>query len=224
MKYEVGLKTENNIEIVGRSFRHSKAGKKINQFDLTCFCGKNFKRDVGDVNRQRVVSCGCVGLNKIRQLGEASKKHGLSGSRQYDIWSNMLYRCNNHKYTHYENYGGRGISVCEEWKSFENFWRDMQEGYFDNLEIDRIDVNGNYCKENCRWVDSTIQNLNRRTFSNNTTGYTGVYFSKEQNKYFTVLTFYGKKQFFGYFETIEEAVFIRKTEFELTYEKLKEKT
>ena len=88
----------------------------------------------------------------------------MSKTRFYRIWKDMFTRCNNPNYRLYKNYGGRGITICKEWKKFENFRDDMLEGYNDKLRIDRIDNNGNYCKENCRWTDDTTQNRNRRMF------------------------------------------------------------
>ncbi len=91
----------------------------------------------------------------------------MSNTRFYRIWKDMFTRCNNPNYRLYKNYGGRGITICEEWKRFENFRDDMFESYDDKLSIDRIDNNGNYSKENCRWADDTTQNRNRRMFKLN---------------------------------------------------------
>lgn len=89
-------------------------------------------------------------------------KHGMSHARQYRIWDAMRQRCSNSKTKYYYNYGGRGITVCERWMKFENFWEDMGIGYRDGLSIDRIDNNGNYCKENCKWSTKEEQDSNRR--------------------------------------------------------------
>jgi len=84
----------------------------------------------------------------------------------YKSWSNMHTRCGNPKGKHYNRYGGRGIRICQEWRTFEGFLKDMQYSYAEGLQLDRIDNNGNYEKSNCRWTDSKTQcrNRNNNTF------------------------------------------------------------
>ena len=84
-------------------------------------------------------------------------KHGMSKTRQYAIWVGMKNRC---RYPR-KNYSDKGIKVCDKWQTFEGFWGDMEEGYSDELQIDRIDGNGNYEKSNCRWVTPLEQSRNR---------------------------------------------------------------
>lgn len=90
-------------------------------------------------------------------------KHGMYKTRPYRTWSHLKGRCNNKNDKNYHNYGGRGITYDPRWETFEGFWKDMKDGYKDNLTIDRIDNNGNYCKKNCRWISWKQQAYNRRT-------------------------------------------------------------
>ena len=89
--------------------------------------------------------------------------HGMAYTRTYKVWKSMVQRCTNSKDTRYHRYGGRGITVCDDWKDFRNFYRDMGDAP-DGLEIDRIDNYKGYCKENCRWV-TRKENLNNTKWS-----------------------------------------------------------
>ena len=88
-------------------------------------------------------------------------KHGLYGTRSYRTWAEMKKRCDNPKQVYYRHYGGRGISYQEDWADFRNFYRDMGDCP-EGLELDRTDNNGNYEKDNCRWVTHKVNCNNRR--------------------------------------------------------------
>lgn len=111
-------------------------------------------------------SCGCLHREKLAEHSRNSTKHGYCKTGQvhplYQTWSNMIQRCENQKIPGFYNYGGRGIRVCERWRtSFANFLEDMGDKPADT-SLDRIDPNGNYEPTNCRWADSSVQHRNRR--------------------------------------------------------------
>lgn len=91
-----------------------------------------------------------------------NKSHGMRNTRIYSIWRNMRNRCKYPSARNYSNYGGRGITYDSRWDSFEEFHKDMGESYEEGLTLDRIDVNGNYCKDNCRWIPLSEQARNKR--------------------------------------------------------------
>ena len=122
-----------------------------------CDCGKEFIAR-GDALREGLYkSCGCN-----IQKSKGQYKHGEYATRLYSIWSDMKARCSNEHSKFYYRYGGRGITVCDEWLADYTVFRDwaLSNGYADNLTIDRIDYNGNYEPSNCRWITIQQQQLN----------------------------------------------------------------
>jgi len=127
-----------------------------NEWECVCICGVVKYINAHLVSSGKVKSCGC-----IRKTRPNRKTHGKSRTKMYNRWFKMLERCRNEANAAYKNYGGRGISVCDEWLDYEVFYRDMGEPPFKGAEIDRRNNDLGYNKENCRWV-------NRKTNSNNT--------------------------------------------------------
>ena len=129
-----------------------------------CDCGVVKSIEGREMRRGRILSCGCLKDEKIR---DRSIKHGLTKSRTHVIWVAMKQRCTNPKRNRYEIYGGRGITVCDRWmQSFENFLADMGEAP-EGLSLDRFpDMDGNYEPGNCRWATDVEQVYNRRVISN----------------------------------------------------------
>ena len=166
------------------------------------FCGTEFRANTQNILRGVVKSCRCY---QKRRVSEANKTHGLKSTKLYDIWGNIKGRVLNPKNKRYTDYGGRGITICEEWLDIHNFydWA-MSNGYSDELSIDRIDNDGNYCPENCRWVNSSIQNRNKRISKNNTSGYKGVSYNKSRGKYIAKIYVNKKNIHLGYFQTAVE--------------------
>lgn len=128
---------------------------------VVCDCGTEKFVGVAELSVGDTMSCGCIVVEKI---SAQSYKHGGEGTSLYSIWHGVKIRCLNQNSESYPNYGGRGISVCEEWlRDFSTFrsWA-LSNGYVKGLQIDRVDVNGNYEPSNCRWVTAKINGNNRR--------------------------------------------------------------
>ena len=133
-----------------------------------CECGSDpivINQDRLRDNMHGTKSCGCLSREATIKRNIQMAKHGLSGTRLYKIWKCMHMRCYNQNDEHYKDYGGRGIIICEVWKNnYINFYEwAINNGYNDNLTIDRIDVNGNYEPDNCRWTTVQAQQNNKRS-------------------------------------------------------------
>lgn len=142
-----------------KSFSHKKGTHR--HYNCECICGNSNVVRLNDLRSGNTKSCGCY---KSKTTSERVSTHGMSKTKLYRRWKDMRRRCNNPNRKGYKNYGGRGIKVCEEWEEdFMNFYNwSMENGYLEELEIDRIDNDGNYEPNNCRWITRKEQSNNKQ--------------------------------------------------------------
>ena len=162
------------------------------------YCGKEFESAVGYI-KNGTKSCGCF---------TSKRTHNLTRHPLAKTWYNMKNRCYNPKFTRYKDYGGRGITVCEEWLDIRNFvdWVENKSNWAEGLTLDRIDNDKGYTPDNCTFSTRTIQSINQRQQSNNTSGYAGVAWVKSREKWSAKINIFKRGKHIGYYETIEEAV------------------
>ena len=142
------------LTVIARAV-NDPAGKAM--WNFICDCG-NEKTVRQEYLKKGTPNCGCYS----KKLQTTNLVHGLNDHPLAVIWRAMLFRCENPKAHNYERYGGRGITVCERWHDLKNFVEDLEEGYAPGLQLDRIDNDGPYSPENCRWVTAKENNRNKR--------------------------------------------------------------
>ena len=144
-------------------------------------------------------------IEKSNTFVDSRLKHGYNKTRIFRIYHNIKQRCSNPNHPRYENYGGKGITICNEWSnSIDPFinWS-IENGYQEGLTIDRIDNDKEYSPSNCRWVTYSIQAINQGIRKDNTSGYKGV--SKDKHNWRASIQINKERKFLGYFDTAEAA-------------------
>lgn len=164
------------LTVSGDEITHwdAKTGRNRYYYPCRCECGNATVARKDRLGKPNCVSCGCVNKAIFQsyqwKTGEAPDSgnrfqatHGMHGTRLYGIWCGMRDRCQREKHPSFDDYGGRGITVCDEWQTFETFrdWA-LANGYASHLEIDRIDNDSGYRPDNCRWVTHAVNMSNRR--------------------------------------------------------------
>lgn len=172
-------------------------------WSCVCDCG-----NVSTYSSSNLVTGNSTKCINCRVENQVVHEHARRGkeSGEYRTYQSMLQRCYNKDNDNYPQYGGRGIKICDEWLGefgFINFLRDMGSRP-NNTSIDRIEVNGDYTPENCRWVGRSIQSYNKRKKVDN-----GVYFRKDTNKWSAYINKDRKRYNLGCFDSKEDAILAR---------------
>lgn len=158
------MKRDLSSQRFGRLVAKSETGERTRGgsflWRCVCDCGAAVTVARNNLISGNTKSCGCLVLDVRRAVGSRPKTHGKSGTPTHRTWVAMRLRCRSPTVRSYENYGGRGIKVCDRWQKFENFLADMGERPGPDYSIDRIDPDGNYEPDNCRWLPKT-KNLRR---------------------------------------------------------------
>lgn len=159
-------KTFNNLEVIKFShfsepvfYKGKNKGRRKFWLCKCILCGKTKAIREDSLLDSHIKSCGCLQRKNAYIMSQNNIKHHKTNTRLYNIWCSMKQRCYYVKHKEFKYWGGKGVTVCDEWKdNFQNFydWA-INNGYKDNLSIDRINCNGNYCPDNCRWATAKEQ-------------------------------------------------------------------
>jgi hypothetical protein len=156
------------VEMIGKKFgmvtvleRSENEKDGTARWKCICDCGKIFTTRGTRLRAGKAMSCGCYGASI---LSRKTKKHGMSETRIYHTWHSMVKRCCDEKCRHYKFYGAKGVKVCSQWKNFMSFYSwAMNNGYNDDLTIERVDCTGNYEPKNCKFISKQEQARNTRS-------------------------------------------------------------
>jgi len=160
MKDLTGLKI-GNLTVLSYSHKHTQpGGAKVHYWNVLCDCGKEFLRRTNHLTSSiyKTYSCGCL-IPKL--TSERFKTHGYREHPLYGTWSKMIQRCKDPKDRFWKSYGGKGVKVCERWLVIDNFILDMGNKPSKYHSLDRINNDGDYCPENCRWSTPLEQARNK---------------------------------------------------------------
>jgi hypothetical protein len=191
------------LYVIGLDRQDPATGKSYWRCECACGVEKIVRADA--LRSGATQSCGCWSseCTIIR-----ATKHGLGVTKEGAVWQAAKQRCYNPNHRGFKNYGGRGIGMSAEWYwSFEQFYKDMGPCP-SGLSLERMDNDGDYCKDNCKWATRTEQNRNTRTPLTNTSGYRGASWVPKLGKWKAQINLDGKHVHLGLFDTVEDAAMV----------------